>query len=126
MGDDAEAAETADVLGYRCRFPTQPVRRTPHSNRYVVPGVAADFDAVEAEHPAQVDWRLGLARAVAMVREDHEPKAGTGRRRRDVGPAAGAIGLVAVNVKGARKGAGAKIRVGCLSDWKGRRRDGQP
>jgi len=60
--------------------------------------VGADLDRVDAKHAAAIDRRIGTARRVSVIREDHELQPGPLRRRGDVFDGAGAVRTTRVHV----------------------------
>ena len=81
VGDDAEPAETLDVLDDIACFSAKGIGRRRHVERDVMPAGGADLDAVEAEDAGSVRRRVGCARGVPVVCEHHElPPDASGRR----------------------------------------------
>ncbi len=106
MRHDAEPTEPLDIFDDVTPFTGQPVRRSRHAQRDVVPGAGADLDAVEDEHSVDVPRRVHELRGVAVVREHDEVEAGAGRGLRHVLWRAGAVGSARVHVERPANGPG--------------------
>ena len=66
MRDDAEAAESRDILHHVSGFPAEAVRRTPKPECQVMTAGRADLQRVDHEHSGSVGRSVRFARAVAM------------------------------------------------------------
>jgi len=81
MGDHAESAEPLHVFDDVARFPAQWIRRLRKADGDVMAALRAQLDPIEDEHAGTILWRVGLARAVAVIGEDDEVQTGAGGSR---------------------------------------------